>query len=221
MAKWVYGFGGGTAEGSAAMKDLLGGKGANLAEMASLGLPVPPGFTISTEVCTFFYGNGRTYPPDLRDQVETALDAVAGRNRQALSATRPIPSWYRYAHGARASMPGMMDTVLNLGLTDATVPALGASCGPAASPGTPTAASSDVRKRGARRRPRGVRWRVLGTGAGTPRGRRGHRIERGRIGQGVVAATRPWSKTSSASPFAPGPPMTNFGARIGAVFGRV
>ena len=72
MTKWVYGFGGGTAEGAASMKDLLGGKGANLAEMANLGLPVPPGFTITTEVCTHYYANDRTYPAELKSEVEAA-----------------------------------------------------------------------------------------------------------------------------------------------------
>ena len=76
MAKWVYAFGGGNAEGRADMKNLLGGKGANLAEMSSLGLPVPPGFTITTEVCTHFYANGKSYPKDLREQVEAALKKV-------------------------------------------------------------------------------------------------------------------------------------------------
>ena len=76
MAKWVYNFGAGKADGSAKLRELLGGKGANLAEMASLGLPVPPGFTISTEVCTHYYANDRTYPSDLADQVETGLKVV-------------------------------------------------------------------------------------------------------------------------------------------------
>ena len=76
MTKWVYGFGGGSAEGAAKMKDLLGGKGANLAEMANLGLPVPPGFTITTEVCTYYYANDRTYPATLKAEVEAALAAV-------------------------------------------------------------------------------------------------------------------------------------------------
>src|SRR5688572_19598540 len=83
MTKWVYAFGDGKAEGSAAMRDLLGGKGANLAEMAGLGLPVPPGFTITTEVCTWFYANNRTYPPDLKAEVEAALErmgALVGKN---------------------------------------------------------------------------------------------------------------------------------------------
>src|SRR5262245_25833334 len=76
MTKWVFAFGGGKAEGAAKMKDLLGGKGANLAEMANLGLPVPPGFTITTEVCTYYYKNDRAYPGDLKKQVEAALDQV-------------------------------------------------------------------------------------------------------------------------------------------------
>jgi uncharacterized protein (TIGR02271 family) len=104
MAKWVYGFGGGTAEGSAAMKDLLGGKGANLAEMASLGLPVPPGFTISTEVCTFFYGSGQTYPPDLRGEVEAALERVAEATGRRFGDTAN-PLLVSVRSGARASMP--------------------------------------------------------------------------------------------------------------------
>ena len=76
MAKWVYSFGDGKAEGASAMKNLLGGKGANLAEMANLGLPVPPGFTISTEVCAYYYANGQNFPPELKAQVESALDHV-------------------------------------------------------------------------------------------------------------------------------------------------
>ena len=84
MAKWVYRFGDGKAEGSAAMKELLGGKGANLAEMASLGLPVPPGFTITTEVCTYFYANDRTYPPDLKEEVEAALGVDRRQDRPHL-----------------------------------------------------------------------------------------------------------------------------------------
>src|SRR5687768_14762926 len=123
MAKWVYAFGDGKAEGSAAMRSLLGGKGANLAEMAGLGLPVPPGFTITTEVCSWFYANGRSYPPDLKAEVEAALDSVA-----ALTGKRfgdpANPLLVSVRSGGRASMPGMMDTVLNLGLNDATVAAL-------------------------------------------------------------------------------------------------
>jgi len=76
MAKWVYSFGNGTAEGRAEMRNLLGGKGANLAEMSSLGLPVPPGFTVTTEVCTYYYANNQSYPPELKDEVEKALAAV-------------------------------------------------------------------------------------------------------------------------------------------------
>src|SRR5665213_3900566 len=114
MAKWVYGFGNGRAEGNAGMKNLLGGKGANLAEMSNLGLPVPPGFTITTEVCTFFYKNGKTYPPELKREVETALKALeGGLGAKFGDATDPLLVSVR--SGARASMPGMMDTVLNLG----------------------------------------------------------------------------------------------------------
>jgi pyruvate, orthophosphate dikinase len=123
MAKWVYTFGDGRAEGAADMRNLLGGKGANLAEMASLGLPVPPGFTITTEVCSYFYANGNTYPSDLRDQVAAALDQVAALTGKAFGdAANPLLVSVR--SGARASMPGMMDTVLNLGLNDTTVEAL-------------------------------------------------------------------------------------------------
>lgn len=121
--RYVYFFGGGTAEGNAAMKDLLGGKGANLAEMASLGLPVPPGFTITTEVCTYYYTHNRTYPPGLREEVEKALarvEALVGRR----FGDPENPLLVSVRSGARASMPGMMDTVLNLGLNDETVQGL-------------------------------------------------------------------------------------------------
>jgi len=128
MAKWVYSFGDGKAEGASAMKNLLGGKGANLAEMANLGLPVPPGFTISTEVCTYYYANGRSYPDDLKAQVEAALAQVGAlTNRVFADAANPLLVSVR--SGARASMPGMMDTVLNLGLNDVSVEAMSASSG--------------------------------------------------------------------------------------------
>ena len=128
MAKWVYSFGDGTAEGSADMRNLLGGKGANLAEMSNLGLPVPPGLSITTEVCTWYYANTESYPPDLRGQVEAAL-AEIGRKVGATfgDATRPLLVSVR--SGARASMPGMMDTVLNLGLNDRTVEGLAVASG--------------------------------------------------------------------------------------------
>ena len=130
MAKWVYGFGNGRAEGNAGMKNLLGGKGANLAEMSNLGLPVPPGFTITTEVCTFFYKNGKTYPPELKREVETALKALeGGLGAKFGDATDPLLVSVR--SGARASMPGMMDTVLNLGLNDRTVEGLAKKSGDA------------------------------------------------------------------------------------------
>src|SRR5712691_10613196 len=120
MTKWVYSFGAGAAEGRADMRDLLGGKGAGLAEMSNLGLPVPPGFTITTEICTHFYANGKTYPPDLKDQVGSALAAVEEAiGAKFGDAAKPLLVSVR--SGARASMPGMMDTVLNLGLNDRTV----------------------------------------------------------------------------------------------------
>src|SRR6202042_3260527 len=116
--KWVYAFGGGKAAGRASMRNLLGGKGAGLAEMASLGLPVPPGFTITTEVCTYFYDHGKTYPKDLKAKVDSALDAV-GRITAKKFGDGKNPLLVSVRSGARASMPGMMDTVLNLGLNDA------------------------------------------------------------------------------------------------------
>src|SRR5580704_8423604 len=121
--KWVYAFGGGKAAGRASMRNLLGGKGAGLAEMAHLGLPVPPGFTISTEVCTYFYQHGKTYPKDLKAQVEAAL-AEVGRITGKKFGDPENPLLVSVRSGGRASMPGMMDTVLNLGLNDVTVAAL-------------------------------------------------------------------------------------------------
>ena len=121
--KWVYTFGDGKAEGKAGLKDLLGGKGANLAEMANLGLPVPPGFTIPTSVCTYFYAHDKTYPKELKAQVEKALDHVGKLTGKAFGDARN-PLLVSVRSGARASMPGMMDTVLNLGLNDQTVEAL-------------------------------------------------------------------------------------------------
>jgi pyruvate, orthophosphate dikinase len=126
--KWVYRFGNGKAEGRADMRNLLGGKGAGLAEMANLGLPVPPGFTITTEVCTYYYENGQTYPKGLRQQVDAAL-AEVGRITGKTFGDRENPLLVSVRSGARASMPGMMDTVLNLGLNDATVEALAKKSG--------------------------------------------------------------------------------------------
>ncbi len=121
MTKWVYSFGGGTADGRSEMKNLLGGKGANLAEMASLGLPVPPGFSITTEVCTYFYENGNKYPDELKAQVDEALAKMGGHVGAKFNAKSGMPLLVSVRSGARASMPGMMDTVLNLGLNDVTV----------------------------------------------------------------------------------------------------
>lgn len=121
--KYVYYFGGKKADGTAAMKDLLGGKGANLAEMVNIGLPVPPGFTITTEVCRYFYAHGKTYPKILRKDVELSLHKVE-KSMGAKFGDRKNPLLLSVRSGARASMPGMMDTVLNLGLNDITVQAL-------------------------------------------------------------------------------------------------
>jgi len=126
--KYVYRFGGGSAEGRAELKALLGGKGANLAEMANLGLPVPPGFTISTEVCTAYYANDRAYPEGLDAELHAALAAM----EQLVDANfgdAANPLLVSVRSGARASMPGMMDTVLNLGLNDETVEGLAAKSG--------------------------------------------------------------------------------------------
>lgn len=130
MAKWVYTFGDGKAEGESGMRNLLGGKGANLAEMSNLGLPVPPGFTITTELCTHYYDHGKTYPVELEAQVASALAHVGELTGKRFGdANNPLLVSVR--SGARASMPGMMDTVLNLGLNDVTVEALAKGSGDA------------------------------------------------------------------------------------------
>lgn len=121
--KWVYFFANGKAEGRADMKDLLGGKGANLAEMTNLGIPVPPGFTISTEVCKYFYDHGRTYPDDLKVQVDEALKKLEEVTGKKLGDPEN-PLLVSVRSGAAISMPGMMDTILNLGLNDETVKGL-------------------------------------------------------------------------------------------------
>ncbi|TIL73215.1 MAG: pyruvate, phosphate dikinase [Mesorhizobium sp.] len=130
MTKWVYTFGDGAAEGRAGDRNLLGGKGANLAEMCSLGLPVPPGFTITTEVCNAYYANGRTYPASLEADVAVALDHIGRLTGRSFGDPSKL-LLVSVRSGARASMPGMMDTVLNLGLNDETVEALAADSGDA------------------------------------------------------------------------------------------
>src|SRR5438094_680864 len=126
--RYIYWFGGGRADGRADMKALLGGKGANLAEMARLGLPVPPGFTISTEVCTHYYAHGGSYPPGLKERVPGALARVEKAvGRRFGDPEKPLLVSVR--SGARASMPGMMDTILNLGLNDRTVEGLARETG--------------------------------------------------------------------------------------------
>ncbi len=121
--KWVYSFGRGANEGRADMRNLLGGKGANLAEMSSLGLPVPSGFTITTEVCTAFYENGRRYPDDLQNQIDAAMKTLESSIGAGFGKVEN-PLLVSVRSGARVSMPGMMDTVLNLGLNDETVQGL-------------------------------------------------------------------------------------------------
>ena len=128
MSKYVYLFGGGVTEGTAEMRDLLGGKGANLADMARLGIPVPPGFTITTAVCTHYYAHGRRYPAELNAQVEEALSTVEQvTGRRFGDSQNPLLVSVR--SGARRSMPGMMETVLNVGLTPVTLPGLIAQTG--------------------------------------------------------------------------------------------
>src|SRR5581483_4328402 len=120
MQKYVYFFGGGKAEGRGDMKDTLGGKGAGLAEMTNAGLPVPPGFTISTDVCRIFYENKNSLGPDVQKQVDEALAKLESTSQQQLGSTeRPLLVSVR--SGAKFSMPGMMDTILNLGLNDTSV----------------------------------------------------------------------------------------------------
>ena len=130
MTKWVYRFGDGAAEGRAGDRNLLGGKGANLAEMCSLGLPVPPGFTVTTEACNWYYANGRTYPKTLEADVREALDHVGALTGRSFGDPEKL-LLVSVRSGARASMPGMMDTVLNLGLNDVTVEALAKDAGDA------------------------------------------------------------------------------------------
>jgi pyruvate, orthophosphate dikinase len=128
MEKYVYYFGDGKAEGSGKMKDLLGGKGAGLAEMTNIGVPVPPGFTISTAVCTYFYAHDKSYPAELKKQVTDNLAAVEKSVGRSFG-DKSKPLLVSVRSGARASMPGMMDTILNLGLNDSTVEGLARSSG--------------------------------------------------------------------------------------------
>src|SRR4051812_27059873 len=126
--KYVFFFGDGKSDGNATMKPELGGKGANLAEMINIGLPVPAGFTISTAVCTYYYANGKQFPPELKTQVEEALAKVEKAMGKKFGCTTD-PLLVSCRSGARESMPGMMDTVLNIGLNDTTVEALAKASG--------------------------------------------------------------------------------------------
>ena len=121
--KYVYFFGGKKADGKAEMKNLLGGKGANLAEMVNIGLPVPAGFTITTDVCTYFYANKKKYPKELEKQVLASIKKIE-KVMGAKFGDKKNPLLLSVRSGARASMPGMMDTILNLGLNDVTVEGL-------------------------------------------------------------------------------------------------
>lgn len=127
--KVVYSFGGGTADGNGSMKNLLGGKGANLAEMARIGLPVPPGFTITTEVCTYFYQNDLTYPTQMECQVKEGIAKMEALLGRKFGDTTAMPLLVAVRSGARDSMPGMMDTILNLGLNDEAVKAMADATG--------------------------------------------------------------------------------------------
>src|SRR5213594_4553314 len=118
--RYVYYFGDGHADGTGKMKPLLGGKGANLAEMTRIGLPVPPGFTITTEVCTYFYANKRSYPKQLQAQIEAGVANMEKVMGTKFGDTSAMPLLVAVRSGARDSMPGMMDTILNLGLNDET-----------------------------------------------------------------------------------------------------
>jgi len=140
--KYVYLFGNKKADGNGSMKPLLGGKGANLAEMSRIGLPVPPGFTMTTEVCTYYYANKKTYPKVLEAQAREGmafLEKIMGTKFGDKSA---MPLLVSVRSGARDSMPGMMDTILNLGLNDQTVLALVAATKMSVLPGIATAVSS-------------------------------------------------------------------------------
>ena len=129
MKKWVYFFGAGKAEGDGSWRALLGGKGAGLAEMSRIGLPVPPGFTITTEVCTYYYGNRKTYPKTLDAQIKSAVSRVEKIMGSKFGDTKKMPLLVSVRSGARDSMPGMMDTILNLGLNDETVLTLAQATG--------------------------------------------------------------------------------------------
>src|SRR6201997_2089864 len=125
--KYVYSFGNKKADGNGSMKPLLGGKGANLAEMSRIGLPVPPGFTITTEVCTYYYDHKKTYPKELQGMVKNGIAQIEKIMGTRFGDKKSMPLLVSVRSGARDSMPGMMDTILNLGLNDETVLALAAA----------------------------------------------------------------------------------------------
>src|SRR5262252_1036141 len=120
--KYVYWFGNKKADGDSSLKPLLGGKGANLAEMSRIGLPVPPGFTITTEVCTFYYDNKKSYPKALESQVKGGIANIEKIMKTKFGDKKNMPLLVSVRSGARDSMPGMMDTILNLGLNESRAP---------------------------------------------------------------------------------------------------
>ena len=140
MTKWVYFFGAGKAEGDGEWRDLLGGKGAGLAEMTKIGLPVPAGFTISTEACDYFYKNGKKYPAELKKQVKDNVAKLEKVTRKKLGDPKN-PLLVSVRSGSARSMPGMMETILNLGLNDKSVQGLAGAPRTSASPTTRIAAS--------------------------------------------------------------------------------
>ena len=141
MKKWVYFFGAGKAEGNGTWREVLGGKGAGLAEMTKIGLPVPAGFTITTETCDYFYKNGKKYPAELKKQVTENVKQLEKVTGKKLGDPKD-PLLVSVRSGSARSMPGMMETILNLGLNDKSVePACAAQPAMSASPTTPTAAS--------------------------------------------------------------------------------
>jgi len=123
VTKWVYFFGAGKAEGDSTWRDLLGGKGAGLAEMTKIGLPVPAGFTISTEACDYFYKNGKKYPAELKKQVAENVTKLEKVTKKKLGDSKS-PLLVSVRSGSARSMPGMMETILNLGLNDRSVQGL-------------------------------------------------------------------------------------------------
>jgi hypothetical protein len=204
--KYVYTWGNKKADGDGSMKPLLGGKGANLAEMTRIGLPVPPGFTITTEVCTYYYAHKRTYPKELQAQMEAGIANMEKIMGTQVRFDEGMPLLVAVRSGARDSMPGMMDTILNLGLNDQRARARRRPRTMSASRGIATAASSrcmatsssacrsakaKIMSRLKRRHPR-VQAREVS------QGHRGQRTDRRRSGRNSSSASRRSSRNAPA-----------------------